>query len=61
MVFGITINPFDTLVASVEDYAESNNKPSDFGSEIHDFNNIDYKQFANGYDKYDGSQEFVSK
>lgn len=58
MVFGITVNPLDTLVSSF-DSNEYIDETAD-ASEVHDLNKIDYNQFTNGYNKYGGSSEIVS-
>ena len=66
MVFGITVNPIDSLVSSSFDADEydgddnGDDQTNGFASQIHDLNKIDYNQFANGYNKYFGSSEIVS-
>lgn len=65
MVFGITVNPTDSLVSSsfdADEYDGDDNGDDQtngfaFGN---DLNQIDYNQFANGYNKYFGSSEIVS-
>lgn len=65
IVFGITVNPIDSLLPSSDtnfnEFVGLGNKPNDFGSEIYDLNNIDYGQLGNGFNKFTGSQETVSK
>lgn len=55
-VFGITVDPFDSLPTSTISYSE------DYvgSSEAHDLNNIDYNQFVNGPNIFAGSSEPVS-
>lgn len=61
MVFGITVNPLDSIIAfDADDYDDTKDNFNGFASEVHDLNNIDYKQFTNGY-KYYGSHELVSE
>lgn len=63
MVFGITVNPLDSLVSSFDsnEYIdETADQSNEFASEVHDLNKIDYNQFNNGYNKYGGSSEIVS-
>lgn len=60
MVIGITVNPLDSIIAvDADDYDDTKDNFNEFASEVHDLNNIDYKQFTNGY-KYYGSREVVS-
>lgn len=61
MVFGITVNPLETLVASSygsDEYADTGDASNDFDSDIRDLNNIDISQFA--FTKYVDSSETVS-
>lgn len=67
MVFGITVNPLDSLVSSFDsdEYGGSGgeaagDRSAEFASEVHDLNKIDYNQFTSGYNKYAGSSEIVS-
>lgn len=63
-VFGITVNPLDSLLpSSTSDSGEFfglSDKPHEFASEVYDLNNIDYSQIGNGFNKFTGSQEVVS-
>lgn len=53
MVFGITVNPLDSVVSSSFDSNEySVGTGGEFASEVHDLNNIDINQFGNGFNKY---------
>lgn len=60
MIFGITVDPLDSIITS-SSIDSDDDRSSEFASEIHDLNQIDYNQFINGYNKYFGSQEIVSK
>ncbi|XP_055298520.1 group 3 secretory phospholipase A2-like isoform X2 [Sitodiplosis mosellana] len=59
MVFGITVNPLDSLVASFDfdEYGGSDDgdRSNEFASEVHDSNKID--QFPSGYNNFAGSSE----
>lgn len=63
MVFGITVSPIESLIASTynsDEYADTGDGPNEFDSDVHDVNNIEISHFANGYTKYADSQEIVS-
>lgn len=63
MVFGITVNPLESLAPSAygsDEYADTGDGSNEFDTEVHDLNHIDISQFANGYSKFVDSQETVS-
>ncbi|XP_031628526.1 uncharacterized protein LOC116344217 [Contarinia nasturtii] len=60
VVFGITVNPLDSIISSSSTTFDSDEyRPSEFASEVHDLNKIDYSQFTSGYNKYVGSHEIT--
>lgn len=62
MVFGITVNPLESLVSSYgsDEYSDTGDGPNEFDAEVHDLNNIDISQFTTGYAKFADSEETVS-
>lgn len=64
IVFGITVNPFDSVVtstiSSLDEFIGTADKTHEFASEVYDLNNIDYSQYANDHNKFVGSPENVS-
>lgn len=65
MVFGITVNPLESLVSSSssygsDEYSDTGDGPNEFDAEVHDLNNIDISQFTTGYAKFADSEETVS-
>lgn len=65
MVFGITVNPLESLVSSAssygsDEYSDTGDGPNEFDAEVHDLNNIDISQFTAGYTKIADSEETVS-
>lgn len=64
VVFGITVNPLDSILPSSdvepEEFIGPSDKPHEFASEVYDLNNIDYhSQLGNGFNKFIGSQVSV--
>lgn len=55
-VFGITVDPLDSLPTSTISYSDEFVGSPD----AHDLNNIDYNQFINGPNSFPGSSEPVS-